>query len=56
MQSRSCASCNDVLDFGVGNTHASQPQIDPDLPMAAGKGFGSKKSAYQSPYSQKPRR
>ena len=60
MQSRSCASCSDVLDFGVGNssTHASQPQLDADgNPMQIGgalKPIGSKK-AYQSPYSQHTR-
>ena len=60
MQSRSCASCSDVLDFGVGNssTHASQPQLDADgNPMQIGgalKPIGTKK-AYQSPYSQHTR-
>ena len=52
MQSRSCASCGDVLDFGVGNSsqHASQPSIEAD-----GMGLKpiTKKAAYQSPYSQR---
>ena len=60
MQSRSCASCSDVLDFGVGNSsqHASQPL---DLTSdglhvgAAPRGAGSKKT-YQSPYSQHNRK
>ena len=52
MQSRSCASCGDVLDFGVGNStqHSSQPSMEAD-----GMGLKplSKKAAYQSPYSQR---
>lgn len=58
MQSRSCASCGDVLDFGVGNSsqHTSQPMMEADgmsLSMAGmTKVVGSKK-AYQSPYSQR---
>jgi len=47
MQSRSCASCGDVLDFGVGGTsaqHASQPSMEPDS--------GARKKTYHSPYKQ----
>ena len=58
MQSRSCASCGDALDFGVGNSsqHASQPQIEADgmgMAMSGLKPIASKKTSYQSPYSQR---
>jgi renal tumor antigen len=62
MQSRSCASCGDVLDFGVGNSsqhgsqigigHSSQPQIEADG-MGMTNLKPSFKKAYQSPYSQR---
>jgi len=47
MQSRSCASCGDVLDFGCAGSsaaHASQPSMEP-VDHA-----GSKTRKYQSPY------
>lgn len=67
MQSRSCASCGDVLDFGVGNSsqhgsqmglgHSSQPQFDADGMTAYGATNLKPvhKKAYQSPYSQRKR-
>lgn len=64
LQSRSCASCGDVLDFGVSNSgvggsssqhassqHGSQPSIEAEVMSLGGKGLGKK--TYQSPYSQR---